>query len=87
MGLIPALTALLVELDGSREHAVVGDGQRRHAELHRAADHVLYLAGSVQRRVVGVHVQMAEAAARGPAGRCRLITLDGAVFHRRFGRR
>ena len=64
MGLTPALAALLVELDDAREHPVVGDGQRGHAHLGRPGHQVVHLAGAVQRRVVGVDVQVAEAGRR-----------------------
>ena len=60
-GLDAGLAALLVELDDAGEHPVVGDGQGRHAQLHRPADQVVHLAGPVERRVVGVDVQVAEA--------------------------
>ena len=78
---------LLVELDGARKHAVVRDGERGHAELGRASHQVFHLARPVQRRVVRVDVQVAEATAGGPPGACGLVAFGKAIFHYWFGRR
>ena len=74
-GLDAGLAALLVELDDAGQHPVVGDGQSRHAQLHGPLDQVVHLAGAIERRVVGVDVQMTEAGLRRtclPAGRMGL---------------
>ena len=52
------LGAGLVELDRAVHHAVVGQAERRLAELRRARRQRVDLARAVEQRVLGVHVQM-----------------------------
>jgi hypothetical protein len=54
------LLAGFVELDGAEEAAVVGDGERRHAELGRAGHHGVDARGAVEQAVVGVDVEVDE---------------------------
>ena len=71
------LRAGLVELDGAVHHAVVGQAERRLAELRGALRERLDLARAVEQRVLGVHVQVGagrgahwELHARRPRGGC-----------------
>jgi hypothetical protein len=52
------LCACLVELDGAVHHAVVGQAERRLAELGGPRRQGVDLARAVQQRVLGVHVQV-----------------------------
>ena len=54
----PVLAAGLVVLDRAVHDAVVGEPERRHAELRRALGHRLDLAGAVEQRVLAVDVQV-----------------------------
>ena len=78
IGLTPVGLALQVELDDARQHPVVGDGERRHAQLGRPLDQVVDLAGAVEGRVVRVDVQVAEVRGRAFCGL-------GLVFHCNIG--
>jgi hypothetical protein len=60
------LAARLVELDGAVHHPVVGEPQRRLAELRRALGEVLDVARAVEQRVLGVDVEVG--AGRGAHG-------------------
>src|SRR5215469_7496390 len=48
------------EVHCAEDVAVVGHGDRRHAELFHPVDELLNVAGAVEHRVVGVQVQMDE---------------------------
>ncbi len=50
----------LVEVDGARERAVVGERDRRHLELGGALGEVRNPAGAVEDRVLGMDVEMNE---------------------------
>ncbi len=56
----PGLLRLLVELDGAEEVAMVGHGDRRHAELARLAHDLRDAVGPVQHGVLRVQVEMDE---------------------------
>src|SRR5204863_2709015 len=64
--------ASLVELDGAVHDAVVGQTERRLAELGRAGRQLVDLARAVEQRVLGVDVEM-----RAAGGRHGLRTLGG----------
>ncbi len=55
--------ARIVELDQAEQIGTVGDRDRRHAERHGAIDQILHLHQTVGDRVLGVDLQMDEAAA------------------------
>ena len=54
------LSGLLVELDGTRERAVVGERDGRHLELGRPSGEVRNPAGPVEDRELGVDVEVDE---------------------------
>ena len=56
----PRLAALGVELHDTVQRAVVGDGQRLHAELLGSADQMRDAADPVEKAVFGVHVEVSE---------------------------
>ena len=51
-------TAFLVELNGAEEVAVIAQGERGHFELHGTFDQVWDAAGSVEKAVFSVDVEM-----------------------------
>ncbi len=54
-----------VELDGAAQRAVVGEGDRRHAQFLGARDQRLDPARAVEQRVLAVHVEMDECGGHG----------------------
>ena len=65
------LLAGLVELDGAVHDAVIGQAQRRLAELGGARRELVDLAGAVEQRVLGMDVEMGAAGGRhGHQTRC-----------------
>ena len=52
------LAAGVVQLHRAVHHSVIGQTERRLAELRGAGGEILDLAGAVEQRVLGVHVQM-----------------------------
>ncbi|OPZ42933.1 MAG: hypothetical protein BWY94_01993 [Actinobacteria bacterium ADurb.BinA094] len=65
-GLDAGRLARLVEAHGAAQPLVVGDRQRRHAQLGRPCDHLGDAAGAVAERERGVQVQVDEAHGRIP---------------------
>ena len=57
---VVVLAALHVEVGDAKHVAVVGEGERRHAEVDGALDHVRDARGGIEDREVGVVVQMDE---------------------------
>ena len=76
----PVLLAGLVEIDGAVHHAVVGQPQRRLAELRRPRRHRVDLAGAVEQRVLAVGVQMDGLGGQDPPYG---LATDGAAARRR----
>ena len=62
----PVLATGLVVLDGAVHDAVVGEPEGRHPELGRAGRHRVDLAGTVEQRVLAVHMQVDDAPAHAP---------------------
>jgi hypothetical protein len=56
----PVRPRLLPEVEGAEDVAVVGHGQRRHAELGGLGEQVVEPGRAVEHRVLGVHVQVHE---------------------------
>ena len=54
------LTAELEQLDGAVHHAVIGEGQGGHAQLHCPLHHLRQLAGPIEEAVVAVVVERNE---------------------------
>jgi hypothetical protein len=58
----PVLLAGQVEVDGPEQLAVVGHGQGRHAHAGGLGEELIDPGGSIEHRVLGVHVEVREAA-------------------------
>src|ERR687898_2479445 len=58
----PVLLAGQVEVDGPEQLAVVGHGQGRHAHAGGLGEQVVDPGGAIEHRVLGVHVEVREAA-------------------------
>src|SRR4051794_11615350 len=63
-GLDSFLLALVIELDGPVHTAVVGDGDRIHAEIFRPLHQLIDAAGAVQQGVMRVDVQVNKTGSR-----------------------
>jgi hypothetical protein len=61
-GLDPVPLAGQVEVDRAEQLAVVGHGQGRHAHAGGLGEQVVDPGGAVEHRVLGVHVEVREAA-------------------------
>ena len=61
----------MIVKDHRREQvAVLGDGERRHLQLHRLIEQLVDPAGTVEQRELGVQVKVGE------FGICRSLILD-----------
>jgi len=73
----------VIELDGAEEVAVVGHGDSGHLlfgdDIHQLAD----LAGAVEKRIVGVAMQVDERFVGHPETRA-LVLGEGSCFHFRL---
>jgi outer membrane protein assembly factor BamB len=51
---------VIVKDDRGKHIAVLGDGQRRHLETRGLIEHLVYAAGTIEQRILGVHMKMNE---------------------------
>ena len=74
-GADPGFLRCFIEIDHAVHDAVVGDGKRIHAQLLRAGNDLLHLAGAVQQGKLCMHMQMCE---------CQAELLSARLVHARY---
>ena len=82
-GLDAGLGRLLVEVEGPIHIAVVGDGDGAHAELGGALDQILHPDRAVEKRVLGVQMQMSKISAAHVASVKAVVIAVGKDGHLR----
>ncbi len=69
----PGLVRGIDEMDSTEDIAVVGHGDRGHAQLFHALDKLFHVAGAVEHGVVGMEVQVNELGHGSPWRTCLFL--------------